>query len=90
MFDKLRREMKKLESGVQVPIQIPLDDDGQLDRRCPSEECQTEFKVLFDDWKDKVLDEVVYTTYRVGQKIVIKDGVVNRLAHLVERLASHL
>ena len=44
MFDKLLREMKKLERGVQVPIQIHLDDDGQLDRRCPSEECQAEFQ----------------------------------------------
>jgi hypothetical protein len=60
MFDKLLREMKKLESGVQVPIQIHLDDDGQLDRRCPSEECQANFKVLLDDWKNKVLDEAAY------------------------------
>ena len=60
MFDKLLREMKKLERGVQVPIQIELDDDGQLDRRCPSEECQADFKVLLEDWKDKVLDEAAY------------------------------
>ncbi len=60
MFDKLLREMKKLERGVQVPIQIHLDDDGQLDRRCPSEECRAGFKVLLDDWKDKVQDEAAY------------------------------
>lgn len=60
MFDKLLRELKKLERGVQVPIQIALDDDGQLDRRCPSEACQAEFKVLLDDWKEKVRDEAAY------------------------------
>ena len=60
MFDKLLREMKKLEGGVQVPIQIRLDDNGQLDRQCPSDECGAEFKVLLDDWKDKVRDEAVY------------------------------
>lgn len=60
MFDKLLREMKKLESGIQVPIQIQLDDNGQLDRRCPSEECQANFKVPIDDWKTKVLDEAAY------------------------------
>ena len=60
MFDKLLREMKKLESGVQVPIQVQLDDDGQFDRRCPSEECHAGFKVLLDDWKDKVRDEAAY------------------------------
>jgi hypothetical protein len=60
VFDKLLRELKRLERGVQVPIQIPLDEDGQFDRRCPSEICQAEFKVLFDDWKEKVRDEAAY------------------------------
>jgi len=60
VFDKLLRELKKLERGVQVPIKIPLDDDGHLDRRCPSEECQAAFKVRFDDWKEKVRDEAAY------------------------------
>jgi hypothetical protein len=60
MFDKLLREMKKLERGVQVPIQIAVDDDGHLDRRCPSEKCHARFKVLLEDWKHKVRDEEVY------------------------------
>ncbi len=60
MFDKLLRELNRLEGGVPVPIKIPLDDDGQLDRLCPSEECQAEFKVLFDDWEHKVRDEGAY------------------------------
>jgi hypothetical protein len=60
MFDKLLREMKKLERGVKVPIQIPLDEKGYMDRQCPSGECEAEFKVLFEDWRDKVRDEVVY------------------------------
>lgn len=60
MFDKLLREIKKLERGVKVPIQIPLDEKGYMDRLCPSEECQTEFKVLYEDWRDKVRDEVVF------------------------------
>jgi len=60
MFDKLLRELKKLESGVKVPIQIPLDEKGYMDRQCPLGECQSEFKVLFEDWRDKVRDEVVY------------------------------
>jgi hypothetical protein len=60
MFDKLLREMKKLERGIKVPIQIPLDDKGYMDRQCPSGECEAEFKVLFEDWRNKVCDEVVY------------------------------
>lgn len=60
VFDKLLRELKKMESGVQVPIRVALDDDGQLDRLCPSRVCQSEFKVLLDDWKQKVRDEAAF------------------------------
>lgn len=60
MFDRLLREMERIERGVQVPIQVHLDDDGQLDRRCPSRVCQADFKVLLEDWKAKVRDEVAY------------------------------
>jgi hypothetical protein len=38
------------------------------------------------DYIDKAQD----TTYRVGQKLIIKEGSVSRLADLVERLASQL
>lgn len=60
MFDKLLRELQKLERGVKVPIQLPLDEKGYMDRQCPSEECQTEFKVLYEDWRDRVRDEAVF------------------------------
>lgn len=60
MFDNLRRQLKKLERGVRVPIQIPLDEKGYMDRECPCDECRAEFKVLFEDWRDKIRDEVVY------------------------------
>lgn len=60
MFDKLLRELKKLERGVQVPIQIHVDDDGQIDRRCPSDACQADFKVVLEDWKTRVRDEGAY------------------------------
>jgi len=60
MFDKLLRELKKLEQGVRVPISLPIDDEGYFDRQCPSEGCAANFKVLFEDWRDKVSDERVF------------------------------
>lgn len=63
MFDKLLRKLRKLEKGVRMPIQIPLDENGEMDRQCPSAECRAEFKVVFDDWRDKVRDEVVYCPF---------------------------
>ncbi|MCL4236962.1 MAG: hypothetical protein KJ047_01835 [Anaerolineae bacterium] len=60
MFKKLLDELKKLEQGIHIPISLPLDDEGYFDRHCPSEECEADFKVLFEDWRDKVSDERVF------------------------------
>jgi hypothetical protein len=60
MFDKLIREVKKMEQGIRIPIDLPLDDVGYLDRRCPENSCHFEFKVLFEDWRDKVSDDKVF------------------------------
>ena len=62
MFDRFTRELRGLElnQGVQIPIDMPLDDKGYFDRECPSKECGASFKVLFDDWLDKVPDVAAY------------------------------
>ncbi|HVX13311.1 MAG TPA: hypothetical protein VHC22_19155 [Pirellulales bacterium] len=60
MFDKLLRELKKLEQGVTVPVQLHLDEKGYIDRQCPSEECRADFKVLRQDWENKVQAHVSY------------------------------
>ncbi len=60
MFDNVSREIRKLERGVKIPIDLEIDDNGYFDRRCPSGECGTHFKVMFEDWRDIVRDDVVY------------------------------
>ena len=60
MFKDVLRELSKLERGVQIPIDLELDDNRYLDRRCPSDECGAHFKVMFDDWRDIVSDEFAY------------------------------
>ncbi len=45
---------------MRIPIQLELDDAGFLDRLCPDERCGAEFKVLFEDWRDKVRDEAAF------------------------------
>ena len=51
MFDEFIRELDQLglSQGVKVPIDLPLDDKGYFDRKCPHVECRADFKVLFDD-----------------------------------------
>ena len=60
MFDNIIQELKKLERGIPVSISMPIDNDGYFDRRCPSEACLADFKVLMEDWKQKVSDAQVF------------------------------
>lgn len=60
MLDDVIRNPRQQEQRVQFPIQLELDDNGYLDRVCPSEECKTHFKVFFEDWRDIVRDEEVF------------------------------
>ena len=60
MFNHLRREIRKLEATNRVQVEIEIDDNGYIDRQCPSSECKAHFKVMFVDWNDIIRDEVVY------------------------------
>jgi hypothetical protein len=48
------RALDKLKQGIDIHVQISLDDAGYFDRHCRSGECESTFKVLFEDWKTKV------------------------------------
>jgi len=63
MFDKLIRELRMLDGTHEISVSIPSDPDGYLDRQCPSAECEFEFKVYEDDWRDKVRDEEVFCPF---------------------------
>lgn len=60
MFDELLKEIEWLSHGVRTQMDMPVDEDEYLDRRCPVSECHADFKVLFEDWKAKVSDEHLY------------------------------
>lgn len=49
MFDEILRELRRLEKPVSVPIDMPLDDKGYFDRKCPHEECGTDFNACCGD-----------------------------------------
>ena len=59
MFENLLREIKKL-NGHKVSIPIKTDEDGFMDKECPSDNCMFKFKVHEEDWKNIFRDEVVY------------------------------
>lgn len=59
MFDKLIRELKKMER-MSVSIPIETDAEGFYDKECPSENCMFQFKVFAEDWSEKFKDESVF------------------------------
>ncbi|MBM4038172.1 MAG: hypothetical protein FJ290_06615 [Planctomycetes bacterium] len=44
MFDDVIRELGRAQKSWRIPI--PTDEEGYLDRRCPSKECHQRFKLL--------------------------------------------
>ncbi len=63
MFRNILRELKTIEQNggqISISVQLPLDEEGYFDRRCPLDVCQTEFKILMEDWRHKVSDAQVF------------------------------
>lgn len=63
MFDEIIEEMESFPEQTRFIISVPLDEKGYYDRLCPSSECGGAFKVLFNDWRDKVRDEQVFCPF---------------------------
>jgi hypothetical protein len=63
MFEEILREINQLTKPRAISIKIPLDAKGYYDRLCPNTECGGAFKVLFDDWRDKVSDVKAYCPF---------------------------
>jgi uncharacterized Zn finger protein (UPF0148 family) len=63
MFDELKRVLQRLSSTRSVSVPIHSDAEGYLDRECPAQECQFDFKVFEEDWRDKVRDEEVFCPF---------------------------
>ncbi|MBE0619149.1 MAG: hypothetical protein IH605_01010 [Burkholderiales bacterium] len=63
MFDELLRELKRLSETQRVSVPLHSDAEGYLDRECPAQECQFDFKVFEEDWRDKVRNEEVFCPF---------------------------
>lgn len=60
MFERLIEEVKKLEGSKSISIPLHADNEGYIDKECPSEECRYQFKVFNEDWTNIFNDEVVW------------------------------
>ena len=58
VFDDILRGLQRIPERQVIKVNVVLDDEGYYDRTCPAPECGNLFKVLFEDWKDKVPDEL--------------------------------
>lgn len=59
MFESLLREIKKLD-GLKVSVPIKTDEEGYMDKECPSVSCMFIFKVHEEDWANIFRDEAVF------------------------------
>lgn len=60
MFKDTIRSLRQLEGQTQISVPIGDDEEGYFDRECPAEECLFQFKILSEDWKEKVRDEEAF------------------------------
>jgi len=59
MFENILRELQRV-NGAKVSVPIEADQEGYLDKECPSESCRFTFKVKEEDWRNLFKDEAVY------------------------------
>ena len=57
---KVYRERSKNWTGLKVSVPIETDEDGYMDKECPSDSCMFKFKVHEEDWAKIFKDEAVY------------------------------
>jgi hypothetical protein len=50
VFEKIIQELRELEATKSISVPIHADKDGYLDKECPDERCQFQFKVFEKDW----------------------------------------
>jgi len=60
VFDDLIREIDRLGTQTEVGVEIPPDEEGYLEKECPSDQCLSRFKVHGEDWTALTRGEVVY------------------------------
>lgn len=89
MFDNVLRELEKIKQNggaISVPIEMPVDNDGYFDRRCPSVACRSDFKILFEDWKNKVSDTQVFCPICREEAQAVKWNTSDQIEY-IERVA---
>ncbi len=60
MFEETIRQLKKLEDTHKISVPIEADEEGYLDKECPSEDCLFQFKVHAEDLANLFKDEAVF------------------------------
>ena len=60
MFEHLQRQLRDLSKTKEITVPIEADADGFLDKECPSEKCLFQFKVLEEDYKNILRDDVIF------------------------------
>lgn len=90
MFDKLIRELRRLEQPQRISVPVTADAEGYLDRACPSTGCLFQFKIHETDWAEKVRDEQVFCPACGHTADSGKWATTDQLKHLKDVAVAHL
>lgn len=59
MFENLLRELRSLD-GQHLAVAIEIDEKGYIDKECPATNCEFQFKIKQEDWKNICRDEAMW------------------------------
>lgn len=90
MFDNTLDVLKQFEDTQSIPVDLPTDDHGFLDRQCHAPQCSAAFKVHLDDWKEKVKDEQVFCPLCRHETTADEWSTPDQLKHLESLAVAHI
>lgn len=90
MFDKTLDVLDRLGGRQSIPVTLPTDDHGFLDRKCPGPHCEATFKVHLDDWKTKVKAEQAFCPLCRHETNDDEWNTSEQLEHMESLAAAHI
>lgn len=90
MFEETILTLRQLEGTTSVSVPISDDDEGYFDRECPADECQFQFKIYSDDWKNKVQNEEVFCPFCGHTADSDKWWTQDQIAHAQQVAIAHV
>lgn len=58
MFENILNFLDELDGEFTYTAEVETDNEGYTDRECPREECMSKFKILEEDWVERIVSNL--------------------------------